>query len=703
MRFIRVHEFALAGLLGSAFLALASTGELPAWIVWPAPALMIAGFLFPIRRPISKAFNAVLLITLAAFFGFCAFATDMALAVAMSGFVLSLTVIRLFERQHARHTAELQLFSFLICLAASAMHNSLSFGLWFAFYILFAVWSLILAHLRLEVEDSDRLRYPPDEEEHAVRSASGLNVPGLINLRFLFTTGICALVIALATLGSFFLFPRIGFGLFAQKSRPSVSSVGFSDSFALGQFGRILDDPTVAFRVESSKDLSAYKPLYWRGVAFDHYDGRKWSRTQNKLRSLKRRSPWQVLRCLTRDQRCFDGNSLPENALTLQIYLEPMDAHVLFALETPYAFQLESNFFNRQQIQKDPLNAVHYTQQHAIAFKYTAVSIPEDRSSSSIPLERLKQDALFKMQPYLQLPELDARIPALAASWVQDAETLDEALSRLKRGLQKDHQYSLDIAPFEGDPIVHFLFEDRKGHCEYFATASALLLRTQGIPARVVNGFLGGQWNELGDYLAVRQGDAHAWVEVWNGEDWILYDTTPSSPREAATANFGFLAQWIDNLQLWWMQTIIEYDLAEQLAALRRLSNWFKGAFGSGDETQENASKIRHLKVPALILGVTGLLAAVFFWLYRRKKRATTELHPASELYEMLLRFYEKQGFCKPKTMTARQFSELLKARNAPSFDLACEIAAFYEASRFEEQPIDRAALQSLKRRLQKR
>src|SRR6202008_3744488 len=109
-------------------------------------------------------------------------------------------------------------------------------------------------------------------------------------------------------------------------------------------------------------------------------------------------------------------------------------------------------------------------------------------------------------------------------------------------------------------PLEDFLFVQRRGHCEYFATALAILLRTQGIPTRVVNGFFGGEWNEFGGYYAVRQGDAHAWVEGYFPEaGWVMFDPTPTAPLSRGGI-FGFFDRLYDAARIRWFTYVIDYD-----------------------------------------------------------------------------------------------------------------------------------------------
>src|SRR5262249_33002273 len=119
-------------------------------------------------------------------------------------------------------------------------------------------------------------------------------------------------------------------------------------------------------------------------------------------------------------------------------------------------------------------------------------------------------------------------------------------------------------------PALGFLFDTPEGHCEYFATAAALLLRAIGVPTRYVNGYLGGEWNDVGHYVAVRDNRAHSWVEAYlPGAGWVRVDAPPPL---AAPAGAGRLGQLLDALDFQWSRWVVGYDLSRQLDLGRRLA-----------------------------------------------------------------------------------------------------------------------------------
>ncbi len=167
------------------------------------------------------------------------------------------------------------------------------------------------------------------------------------------------------------------------------------------------------------------------------------------------------------------------------------------------------------------------------------------------------------------------RMRDLARTAMQQGSPLERA-GRLESYLIANYEYTLDLRPPVGDnPIDDFLFNAKQGHCEYFASAMVLLLRTQGVPARLVTGFLGAEYNPIEGYYIVRQSNAHAWVEAWGGEGvgWRQFDPTPPSGRPVSEpVNFGLMMQqaW-DFVQFRWDRYVLTYGLSDQLQAMGRL------------------------------------------------------------------------------------------------------------------------------------
>ncbi|MCX6632478.1 MAG: transglutaminase-like domain-containing protein, partial [Candidatus Solibacter sp.] len=136
----------------------------------------------------------------------------------------------------------------------------------------------------------------------------------------------------------------------------------------------------------------------------------------------------------------------------------------------------------------------------------------------------------------------------------------------IERHLRSDYGYSLKLPDREvADPLAHFLFARRQGHCEYFASSMAVMLRSLGIPARLATGFQGGVYNPVSDLWLVRASDAHSWVEAWiPGYGWRTFDPTPADPNAGGLTLLTQLSLYLDAAETFWQEWVVTYDVARQ-------------------------------------------------------------------------------------------------------------------------------------------
>ncbi len=257
--------------------------------------------------------------------------------------------------------------------------------------------------------------------------------------------------------------------------------------------------------------------------------------------------------------------------------MEPIGASVFFLAPQPRS--LSGNY---RMVTVDEGGAVfNGDREHAIG-SYRAVSdigqpSPEElrRATAEIPPKIAIQ--------YLQLPPLDPRLPQLARDITARAPTAYDKAEAIEDYLQKQYGYTLQLPSSpQRDPVAYFLFERKAGHCEYFASSMALMLRTLGIPARVVNGFRGGEFNSVTGSYIVRGRDAHSWVEAYFPRyGWITFDPTPPG----AAVSFGTWNRaglYVDALREFWREWVINYDFAHQMSLSNdmavRSRRWFDGA-----------------------------------------------------------------------------------------------------------------------------
>jgi hypothetical protein len=298
---------------------------------------------------------------------------------------------------------------------------------------------------------------------------------------------------------------------------------------------------------------------------------------------------------------------------------------------------------------------------------------------------------------YLALPELSPAIGELARRITAGHENDADRALALEGYLRREGRYSDTPPVVDRDdphsPIEVFLLGGTEGHCEYFASAMVVLARSVGLPARLVNGFAGGQSNQVGGFVEVSRSDAHVWVEVhYRDAGWVRYDPTPPDLRLAGTiAASSSLAELASALEFWWFRNVVDFDRGHQARALKKAwrtwRDWRKEA--GGQRTRQPGRKPRGWKLPnppnwlwgagVLALGLAGLA----FDLRRRQRREGVPRY-----YEEALRLLGRKGLVRNRTTTARAFASL--AREALSPSAARDFAALtesYLSERFGGRP----------------
>jgi hypothetical protein len=286
--------------------------------------------------------------------------------------------------------------------------------------------------------------------------------------------------------------------------------------------------------------------------------------------------------------------------------------------------------------------------------------------------------------------------------------------------LRRNYRYTLNLKGSPGhDPLAHFLFESRAGHCEYFASAMAVMLRTIGIPSREVNGFLPGEYNDLGGDYIVRASDAHSWVEAYfPGSGWVTFDPTPPGPDEYS-GMFTRFNMYLDWMQLNWNEWVVNYDFSHQMLLAQNVErgsrNWNESARewfrrmqdrGMGGLTRwQNGHARLSLLFPAALVFILLILRfdwirAAFRWLslyLQLRSSPSDRSNPqlASRLYTDLLRVLAKRGFRRAETQTPLEFA----ASSGLHPDLIPAVREFtnlYAAARFGNLPCDTIRLRTL-------
>lgn len=623
-------------------------------------------------------------------------------------FLLFILLVRLYSARTDRDSHFLVMLAFAAVLASAVLTVDTAFLFLFFFFLLFAIATYTGLELRRgAVGASLPTAGVQLESEKRLTRALGYSALG-VSLGAI----LCGTVL-------FFIFPRISAGYLGKTSfNPSLLS-GFTDQVELGQIGQIKKSEAIVMRVETGKPID-YPALRWRGNALANFDGRRWSSPQHEPEKLESNAEgWIQLREKPK------AGELRGEILQFTVLQEPMASNALFMAGN--ALALRGNFtgeaggvsHRRTYIYRDASGSLSNPFHNYVAIRYTGLSqLP--------PLDRARLQASGSEYPadirerYLQLPEsLDPRIAALAQSSTEHAVTSYDKASTLENFLKTRYAYTLDLTGKPGkDPLAHFLFETRAGHCEYFASAMTVMLRTLGIPAREVNGFLPGEYNDLGGDYIVRASDAHSWVEAYfPGSGWIVFDPTPPAPEES-TGFFKRLSHFADWAELTWNDWVIGYDFAHQTALAQtvqmRSRNWRDVAASWFSAKQQHFKnrlsewQLRHkgfgLALPVLLIGV--LLALRYgrlglLWervrislAFRGKRTDVARVMMATRLYKEMWQLMRRHGYTRHDTQTAFEFAEAVKE---PGLDATVkEFARLYAEARFGGATAEIPRLQQL-------
>ena len=551
---------------------------------------------------------------------------EAAVAGILSRMILSLTAVKLLQRKSDRDWIFLYMMSFFEVLLGAGLSISALYLAAFLAYLLVMVCAVILFEVRKTSRTVERRIVgdaPLNSREETGSSAA-------FPIRRLPPTAIALITftVVLAT-PLFFLLPRVGgAGLGGDQSTLKTSS-GFSDTVRLGGIGRIQQSDEIVMRVKMEQSTGATGDLYFRGVALDTFDDRSWSKSKTGPKDPYVRGESDLIQ--------VDYPTSRENLSVQTIYLEPMDTQIVFAL--PRAVAIQGNF---PVLYKDAYGALSYTR----AYERTSYKVLSDRSIP--PLARLRSDDepyTADVSNYRALPiDFDERITQLATQITAAAGNRYDKARAIESYLQNNFGYTLEQKAGGTDPLADFLFNVREGHCEYFATAMAVMLRSQGIATRVVNGFHGGEYNDAADVTVVRQRNAHAWVEVYfpHEDAWVSFDPTPFSDDGGAAAGgiSGTIHKYMEALETFWIQYFVAYDDQGQRSLARSVRNGFndyQNNIASYIAAAQTAIKewwfeVQGYKGPgtrAAALGaaaayIFGAAAAVVFaiWAFRRIRRS---------------------------------------------------------------------------------
>ncbi len=622
-------------------------------------------------------------------------------------FLIFVSIVRFYSAVTDRDALFLSMLSFASILAAAVLTVDTTFLILFFIFLLFGISTFVGMELRRgalgAVSPALHLHTERDRKLNRALSLSALSVA-------------CGAIVIGGVL--FFFFPRFSAGYLGRASfNPSLMS-GFTENVELGQIGEIKKNSAVVMRVQTGKPIG-YDRLRWRGIALTSFDGRRWSTPEHNAQKLQPDDDGWI-----RTAEVPHKTDSPKPEMIYTVYLEPLATDAIFV--PGKVISLKGNFngensnsfaaIRRTYIFRDSTDTLLNPFHNYSAIRYAGFSLllPMDATKLRAASTEYSIDIA---STYLQLPhELDPRIPELAKQITKNARTPFDKSLAIESYLRNRFTYTLNLTGKPGDdPLAHFLFETRAGHCEYFASAMTIMLRTLGIPTREVNGFLPGEYNDLGGDYIVRASDAHSWVEVYfPGLDWQTFDPTPAAP-ENETGFLTRLGQYADWMEITWSEWVIGYDFAHQMVmaqSLQRSSRDFSDSLRAWYARQQLRGR-RWMKswhnglgvlIPLTVLAflillrfdaLTAILRRLWLsWQLRSPKTARSNPQLASGLYAELLRVLARRGMARRETQTPLEFAAAVNAPNlAPPVR---EFTQLYAHARFGDAPCDATRLRQL-------
>jgi protein-glutamine gamma-glutamyltransferase len=699
------QAFAVSSVLlaSTAFGGLMLAQSIPIWLAVPTTTILVisllrAGGVLFVRRAMEQVTVSQSLWNILLIGAFVILLVDLTvisrdLLPAGIHFLVVLLGIKLLTLQQRRDFRHLYAISLMAILASAALTTDAWYVPIFLLYLLAAVWTLLLYHLTQEIGE------PPSVVPLTSIAACHETFPNRITHRFFWLTNGTAVLTVALTVVIFFIIPRIGAGILQKTSGEALRTTGFSDRVDLGTIGSVKQDPQVVMRVELSDQPAVDKDrLYLRGLAYDQYNGQSWSHSGARRRSLSLAADGTFLARPAGSRPSYS----PSGTIRQDILLETLDTPVLFA--APFAELVSGDFLT---LQVDAMGGLHLLLPPSSRIRYSVTSqVPQldaDERGASI----LTYPDSIRSR-YLQVPMGLQQVTDLAHHVTQQAATLLGKTMAIQQHLLENYRYSLeaDTATLS-HPLEEFLFTRKTGYCEHYATAMVVMLRSVGIPARLVTGFLATEWNEYGGYFTVRQRDAHAWVEVYFPHSgWVTMDPTPTVSAAITTSRWEFLSRIGESFRLQWDRLFIRYSGKDQLAVVRegsdvlreRVSRW-GSALNPISQALNRITRVAQTFQPGTTGLVSGVivvgLALLLLTLRDRIGLWTTTHFPTShqqlmivKLYTRMLRMVERHGVSKPPSATAGEFVKLVEKEWKAAGPTVAVVTALYLQGRFSRTPL---------------
>ncbi len=675
----RYFELSVLGLVSSGYLAVLGSGYLDVptaaavAVGLVVRALMVSGVL---RLSISARVTAGLTLGYAAFYPLDYFFLSREFVPATVHLVFFLAVIKVLTAHATRDYVFLGIIGFLELLAASILSVNLTFFLFLSAFLVCGVAAFASAEVR-----------------RSMRKPRTLARAGLRRFpwRLAALTVSMSLGILVLTGGLFFLLPRTAQAAFRHLVPQRYHLPGFSNEMMLGEIGELQKRNTPVMHVRIGDGRRQPWGLKWRGSALAGFDGKRWYNPPDPGTILKVKDGLVELADI--DQRRRQGDRI-----VYEVRLQSLAGDALFLAGTPEWLRI-----NAPLVIRTASGGLRAGFPNSDGLYYGAYSFREESAEAAGVIRDLTPRQRIE---HLQLPRIDPRIAPLARGVAAEAGT-DLARARaIERDLRTHYTYTLKLLDREvPDPLANFLFERRAGHCEYFASAMAVMLRTLGIPSRVATGFQSGLYNPVSGWYVVRASDAHSWVEAFLPDrGWTTFDPTPPSqdhPQSSVWTRIGF---YLDAADTFWRDWVLSYNLDRQLTLASQVESsgrsfgsvwldrirgaqerWGPAALSFGRNYGAAAVMAVLLAWAAWLGGPRALSWARALVRVRRVRQGQASSSDATLLYGRMLRVLKRRGFEKPAWVTPSEFAIMLPWSETAT--LVVEFTTAYNDLRFGERP----------------
>ena len=694
-------ELALYLLVLTGFATLASTGglDLPSTFL-VGVALAVRGYLLSRKRQfvIPERWTTPLSVAYFIFFAADYFVFSRSFLPATVHLALFGVVVRMFSLRRERDHVTLAILAFLMVLASAVLTVDSIFLFSFAAFMLMAVATFVLMEMRRSGHAANiQARHTNNPFEHR-------------NLAFSLLLTAPALVLMILASGTlvFFLMPRMSAGYMGAYSFGTNISSGFSDHVQLGQIGQIQQSSALVMHIEIDGDRVGGSDLHWRGVALADFDGHTWSNIREQFLLRKTANSFLVPAVNAPPPRSSVTSYVSHDAtpslvrqhlIHYRVLMEPIGTNVFFL--APWARVVNGNY---RMLAADTGGAIYNFDTSRAISRYEADSDIATAAPAELRAAGRNYPTLVTAG-YLRLPPLDPRVPRLAAQITNAAANDFDKAAALENYLKTRFGYTLELPQTQPkDPIANFLFERKQGHCEYFASSMAVMLRTLGIPSRVVTGFRSDEFNDLTGNYVVRAKDAHAWVEAYfPGYGWQTFDPTPAGVS-GTPQGWNRLALYVDALSSFWRDWVVSYDVSHQYAlgqaaftgshglwtgarvwARNHYESMLKWARHSQNRVEHSPGRWAVLgaaiTLVLLLLGNLGRIARLLHekWLAAHPERSPEQA--AAMWYQRMARTLARRGMKKPAAQTAQEFVQ--KIEDSRLREPVARFTQVYESARF--------------------